>query len=77
MDAPIPRAAPVTIAFFPSRGKPATLALLDLVMVEDSLCLLYLPREIRKIRCRDLYVDELWKPVSKTISFKAWSCLNT
>lgn len=77
MAAPIPRAAPVMIAFFPSRGKPATLVLLDLVMVEDSLCLLYLRCEIHKIWRRDLFVDELWNPLSKTISLMAWSCLNT
>lgn len=34
--APIPRAAPVTIAFFPSRGKPVTLVLSVLVIVEGT-----------------------------------------
>ena len=49
MAAPIPRAAPVTIAFFPSRGKPVTLALLVPVMVEDPFWFLYLRYGIRTL----------------------------
>lgn len=70
MAAPIPRAAPVTIAFFPSRGKPAALLLLDLVMVEDLFCLYCLWCRIRRIRSRGMYADVLWKRVFK--QYHSW-----